>query len=137
MTATAAPTTARPARRVRPAHVALWVLQVLLAVLFLFSASGKFAADPTTVAGFEVMGLGGPGMYAIGVLEVLGAIGLLVPRLTGLAALGLVALMTGAVILTVVFVGAAMAVVPGPVLVLVAIVAWGRRESTRALLPRR
>ena len=137
MTATATTTTARPARRAHVAHVALWVLQVLLAALFLFSASGKFAADPTTVAGFEVMGLGGPGMYAIGVLEVLGAIGLLVPRLTGLAALGLVALMTGAVILTAVFVGAAMAVVPGTVLVLVAIVARGRRESTLALLRRR
>jgi uncharacterized membrane protein YphA (DoxX/SURF4 family) len=137
MTATATATTVRPVHRSRPAHVALWVLQVLLAALFLFSASGKFAAEPQTVAGFELMGLGGPGMYAIGVLEVLGAVGLLVARLTGLAALGLVALMTGAVILTVVFVGAAMAGVPGPVLVLVAIVAWGRRESTRALLHRR
>ncbi len=129
MTTTAATTTAR-----RAAHVALWVLQVLLAATYLSSAFGKLTADPLQVAGFELMGLGTGGMYAIGVLEVLGAIGLLIPRITGLAALGLVALMIGAVILTAVFVGGAMVAIPGTVGVLVAIVAWGRRQSTADLV---
>jgi hypothetical protein len=57
-----------------------------------------------------------------------------VPRLTGLAALCFVALMIGAVIATLAVGGGMLAVIPAVVLVLVAIVAWGRRDSTRALV---
>jgi len=120
----------------RAGHVALWVLQVLLAATYVLSASGKLAADPMQVAGFDLMGLGAAGMYVVGAAELLGAIGLLIPRLTGLAALCLVALMIGAVTLTAVFVGGAMIAIPAVVLALVAVVAWGRRASTLALLRR-
>ena len=61
------------------------------------AALPKLTADPMTVAGFTAMGFGATGMFVIGLLEVAGAIGLLIPRLTGLAALCLVALMIGAV----------------------------------------
>lgn len=131
-TTTALRTSTTPARRAGSA--ALWVLQVLLAAIYLLSASGKLTADPVQVAGFELMGLGLPGMYAVGVLEVLGAVGLLIPRLVGAAALGLVALMVGAVVLTAVFVGGAMVAIPAAVLVLVAVVAWNRRRSTAELV---
>lgn len=125
-----------PTARRRAAQVGLWVLQVLLAAVYLMSALPKFFADPTTVAGFAAIGFGPAAMIAIGVLEVAGAVGLLVPRLCGVAALAFVGLMVGAVIATVLGVGAAMAVVPGTLLVLVAIVAWGRRDRTVALLGR-
>lgn len=131
MTTTSTTPAARPGRT---AHVSLWVLQVLLAALYLFSAFGKLTADPLQVAGFTMMGLGVAGMYLVGTAELLGAIALLIPRLVGLAALALVALMVGAVILTAVFVGGALVAVPATVLVLVAIVAWGRRHSTQELL---
>jgi len=42
------------------------------------------------------LGIGAAGMHAIGVLEVAGAIALVIPRLCGLAALAFVALMSGA-----------------------------------------
>lgn len=118
----------------RVGHVALWVLQVLLAATYLFSASGKLTADPLQLMGFELFGLGAGGMYLVGTAEVLGAIALLIPRLAGVAAIALMALMIGAVILTAVFAGVALAAVPAGFLVLVGIVAWGRRRSTAALL---
>ncbi len=117
----------------RAAHVGLWTLQVLLAAVFAFSAYGKLTADAQNVAGFDAMGLGVGGMYAVGALELAGAIAMFVPRLTGLAALGFVALMVGAVILTAMIGGGALVAIPATVGALAAVVAWGRRDSTRRL----
>lgn len=57
----------------RAASIGLWMLQVLLAAVYAFSASGKLSGDAQNVAGFEAMGLGVPGMYLIGALELAGA----------------------------------------------------------------
>jgi uncharacterized membrane protein YphA (DoxX/SURF4 family) len=130
MTATTAP---RPAT-VRIANVGLWTLQVLLAAVFAFSAFGKLTAEAQNVAGFEAMGLGTTGMYIIGALELAGAIAMFVPRLTGLAATCFVALMTGAVIITLAVGGGALAAIPATVGVVAAVAAWGRRDSTRRLV---
>src|ERR671916_172725 len=92
----------RPARTTaaRVANAGLWTLQVLLAAVYAMAAFGKLTAEAQTVAAFEAMGLGTTGMYVIGALEVAGAIAMFVPRLTGLAAACFVALMIGAVIIT-------------------------------------
>jgi uncharacterized membrane protein YphA (DoxX/SURF4 family) len=127
-------TATRPATTVRVANVGLWAVQVLLAAVFAFAASGKLAADAQNVAGFEAMGLGTAGMYLIGALELAGAIAMFVPRLTGLAAAGFVALMVGAVIITLAIGGGALAAIPATVGVVAAVVAWGRRDSTRRLV---
>jgi uncharacterized membrane protein YphA (DoxX/SURF4 family) len=129
MTAIAA---TRPATS-RVANVGLWTLQVLLAAAYVFSASGKLSAETQNVAGFEAMGLGTTGMYIIGALEVAGAIAMFIPRLTGLAATCFVALMIGAVLFTLAIGGGALAAIPATVGVVAAVVAWGRRESTRRL----
>lgn len=119
----------------RAGNAGLWTLQVLLAAVYTFSAFGKLTADAQNVAGFEAMGLGTPGMYVIGTLELAGAIAMFVPRLTGLAALSFVALMTGAVIITWVMFGPSVLVaIPAVVGVVAAVVAWGRRHSTTALV---
>ena len=128
ITAPAATTTSR-AR-----NVGLWTLQVLLAAVYAFSALGKLTAEAQNVAGFQAMGLGNTGMYVIGCLELAGAIAMFVPRLTGLAALCFVALMTGAVIMTLAIGGGALAAIPAVVGVVATIVAWGRRDSTRRLV---
>ena len=130
MTATTAP---RPTAA-RIANVGLWTLQVLLAAVYGFSAFGKLTAEAQNVAGFEAMGLGTTGMYIIGALELAGAIAMFVPRLTGLAATCFVALMIGAVIITLAIGGGALAAIPATVGVLAAVVAWGRRDSTRRLV---
>ena len=118
----------------RTANVGLWILQVLLAAVYAFSAYGKLTADAQNVAGFEAMGLGVAGMYIIGALELAGAIAMFIPRLTGLAALCFVALMVGAVIITLAIGGGALAVIPAVVGIVAAVVAWGRRDSTRRLV---
>ncbi|MCE3556488.1 DoxX family protein [Pseudonocardia sp. RS11V-5] len=128
ITATASVTTSRAA------NVGLWTLQVLLAAVYAFSAFGKLSGDAQNVAGFEAMGLGTTGMYLIGALELAGAIAMFVPRLTGLAALCFVALMIGAVTVTWIMVGGALVAFPATIGVLVAVLAWGRRDSTRRLI---
>jgi DoxX-like protein len=133
--ATATTVAATPHRtRSRAANVALWTLQVLLAAVYAFSAFGKLSAEAQNVAGFQAMGLGNTGMYIIGSLELAGAIAMFIPRLTGLAATCFVALMIGAVTMTLAIGGGALAVIPATVLVLAAVVAWGRRDSTRRLI---
>ncbi|MGH8573284.1 MAG: DoxX family protein, partial [Gammaproteobacteria bacterium] len=91
---------------------------MLVAGVFVMAAIPKVTADPQAVAGFIALGLGAVGMYIIGVLELAGAIGLLIPRLAGLAGLGLVALMIGAVLSTLLVLGASMVAMPAAVLVL-------------------
>jgi uncharacterized membrane protein len=84
-----------------------------------------------------MMGLGTPGMYAIGVCEVLGAVALLVPILCGLAALAQILLMIGAVTYTVIlFGGGPILILPVVTLIAVSVIAWARRDRTIALVGR-
>ena len=111
-------------------NVLLWVLQGLLALLFLFAGVTKFTLPP------EQLTQGGVSLgfiRFIGVCETLGGIGLIVPSitrirpgLTPLAAAGLTIIMAGATILTLRSPAPAGAVIPLVVGVLVAVVAWGR-----------
>ena len=115
----------------RKASILLWTIQVLLAALFLFAGGMKLVTPIAAMA--QQMGLPGPFLRFIGLAEVLGALGLILPgllrirlRLTPLAAAGLVIIMTGAVGVTMATMGAAQAVIPGIVGVLAAGVAVGR-----------
>jgi hypothetical protein len=118
----------------RAAGAGLWTLQVLLAAVYAFSAFGKLTAEAQNVAGFAAMGLGTTGMYVIGALELAGAVAMFVPALTGLAASCFVALMIGAVTLTAAIGGGALVAIPATVGAVAAVVAWGRRDSTRRLV---
>lgn len=133
---TSQPTSARRplAERHRGVNLAVWALQVLLVGTYVLASLTKLTATPQAVAGFTEMGLGTTSMYIIGALELAGAIALLVPRLCGLAGTAFVALMTGAVIATVLTTGPTMAIIPATVLVLVAVVAWTRRQRTTDLI---
>lgn len=113
-------------------NVVLWVLQVVTAVGYALSALAKFTLNAQAVQVFVAMGTVSWMPYVIGVLEVAGAIGLLIPRLSGTAALAFVGLMAGALISHGIWGGD-----PTPAvmfLVLVVVLAWGRRSTTRALL---
>jgi uncharacterized membrane protein YphA (DoxX/SURF4 family) len=114
----------------RAANVGLWVLQVLLAAAFLLAAYTKLAATPEAVAGFEDIGLGLWLMYAIGVIELVGAVALLIPVLSGPAALGLAVLLVGATVTQLLVSEPATALFPIAYLVPMALVAWGRRDRT-------
>ncbi|UGY90996.1 DoxX family protein [Streptomyces gobiensis] len=135
MTAQTAPsTTPIPTPQSRKANIALWTLQIITAGMFLMGAVIKLTASAGSVESFDQIGFGGWFLYFIGAAELAGGIGLLVPRLTGLAALSLTALMIGAVITEVVVFGGGMVIAPIVALACVATIAWGRRQSTAALV---
>ena len=135
MTAHAATATSTPTRR---RTVILWTLQVLLALMFIVaSAAPKFAGEAYAVQIFEQIGAGQWFRYVVGALELAGGVGLLVPRLAGLAALGLVGLMIGAGYTQVVVLQNPVFVITPIILgVLAAVVAWGRRDSIARLFGR-
>ena len=65
-----------PARS-QTAHIAAWVLQVLLALVFLAAAGAKLASVPMMVQSFEEIGLGQGFRYVTAIVEIVGAIALL------------------------------------------------------------
>jgi len=113
-------------------NVGLWFLQIAAAGMFLMVGFLKLSGNPQLVGLFEAIGLGQWFRYLTGTLEVTGAILLLVPRTSGLAALMLVGVMVGAVITHLFIVGGSplMAII---LLIVTGIVAWGRRRQTMNL----
>src|SRR5215207_10080017 len=79
-------------------NVGLWIVQGLLALAFATTGGSKIVGTQQTVQLFEHIGVGQWFRYVVGVLEIAGAIGLLIPRLSGLAAAGLTGVMAGAVV---------------------------------------
>lgn len=117
--------------RANKKSVALWVVQVLLALLFVFAGSMKLIMPLEDMAGPVAF----PGWFLrfLGVVETLGGLGLVLPGifrvgtgLTPLAAAGLVLVMIGAVVITLATGGGAGAAIPAVVGMLAAIVAYGR-----------
>ena len=112
-------------RRVR--RVVSWIIAVLLALGYGFAGMGKL----TGAASEMFAGWGYPAWFAllIGVLELAGALGLLLPKLTRWAALGLAGIMIGAVF-THVSQGEGLQVLrPLIFLFLLATLRWLRRED--------
>jgi uncharacterized membrane protein YphA (DoxX/SURF4 family) len=115
---------------------ALWIVQVLLALLFLFAGGTKLLLPLDVLASMgspNQIQLPGLLVRFVGVVEVLGALGLLLPGLlrikpwlTPLAAAGLVVLMVGAVALTLASGEVTPAIVPLVTGLLAAFVAYGR-----------
>lgn len=114
-------------------NVVLWIVQGLLALLFLFAGGMKLVLPLDALAGPVPL----PGLFMrfLGVAEVLGAIGLILPGLlrirpglTPLAASGLMVIMIGATGITVLGGAVAPALVPLIVGLLLAFVAYGRRQ---------
>jgi putative oxidoreductase len=110
--------------------VGLWILRVLLAAAFLAAGSAKLAGVQTMVDVFEKVGLGQWFRFVTGVLEVSGAILLLIPRLTFYGAALLLLVSVGAVTahLTVLGGNPAPALI---LLVLTAVTAWLTRDTWR------
>jgi hypothetical protein len=112
-------------------NYALWTVQGLLAALFLFAGGMKLILPLEALAG--PIALPGLFMRFIGVAEVLGAIGLILPGLvrikpglTPLAAAGLVIIMIGATGITLMGGAIAPALIPLVVGLLSAFVAYSR-----------
>ncbi|MCG8337747.1 MAG: DoxX family protein [Proteobacteria bacterium] len=111
----------------------VWVISVLLTLAFFMAGGAKITGAEQIVQNFEKWGFPFFFLYVVGGSEILFAIGLWVPRLNGLSALGLVALMIGAVGTHVVF-GEFNQLAPATILgILSAVVFWIRYPATREL----
>ncbi|MFI5481228.1 DoxX family protein [Streptomyces rubiginosohelvolus] len=134
-TALSAATATAPAVS-RRADRALWGLQILLALFYgVASAAPKLVAHSSATVTFDAIGWGDWLMYLTGVLELAGAVGLLVPRMVALAALGLVGVMLGAEVFTWVFLDGVNWATPLIAAALLGAVAYGRRRTLT--VPRR
>ena len=117
-------------------NIVLWIIQVLLALLFLFAGGTKLVLPIevlTSMGSPNQVHLPGLLIRLIGVCEVLGGLGLVLPALlrikpslTPLAAAGLVIVMIGAVVLTVIGDGLAPAMFPLVVGLLLVFISYGR-----------
>lgn len=117
-------------------NIVLWIVQILLALLFLFAGGTKLILPSEVLQSMgspnQIM-LSGFFIKFIGVCEVLGALGLILPgllrkrpSLTPLAAVGLAIIMIGAVVLSIAADGVVAGLVPLIVLTLCVFVAYGR-----------
>jgi uncharacterized membrane protein YphA (DoxX/SURF4 family) len=116
-------------------NILLWIIQILLALLFLFAGVSKFFLTPEFLQQGPPPHLSLNFLRFIGVVEILGALGLVLPgllktkpSLTPIAAVGLLIVMIGAVVITVMGQGIAAAIVPFCFAVLCAFVAYGRSK---------
>ena len=110
---------------------ALWIVQGLLAPLFLFAGAMKFIMSVEEMT--QQIQLPGLFLRFIGVCEILGGLGLILPSLlrirpglTPLAAACLIVIMIGATVISLMIGGVATAVAPFVVVLLLAFVAYGR-----------
>jgi hypothetical protein len=113
----------------------LWVIQILLTLLFLFTGASKLRMSAQELAA-QMPALSGGSLHFVAVCEILGAVGLVLPRLlktavwlTPLAAALLVVIMIGATVETL----PAGPIVALPIVtgVLCIVVAWGRLRVAR------
>ena len=114
-------------------NILLWILQCLLALLFIFSGSMKFVMPVEEMNRQAPVVLPGLFLHFIGVCEVLGGIGLILPsllrikpKLTPLAAAGLAIITIGATVITLMGPIKALALLPFVTASLCLVVAYGR-----------
>jgi uncharacterized membrane protein YphA (DoxX/SURF4 family) len=118
-------------------NIALWIAQALLAAIFLFAGGMKLVIPIEEMTKQMPIPLPGWFLRFTGVVEVLGAIGVILPwllrkrpGLTPLAAAGLVIVMIGATVYTLAAGDFASAPIPLVVGILAAFVAYGRWRLT-------
>ena len=122
--------TAAPGRAL---NIALWTLQVLVALVLLAAGSGKLVGSAAMVALFDAIGIGQWFRYVTGSLEVLGALLLIVPGTTAFGAVLLACVLAGAVVTHLTVLHTAPTA-PLLLFALTALIAFGRRSQLVNLL---
>jgi putative oxidoreductase len=118
-----------------PGNGSLWVFQVLGAILFFIAGFAKLSGDEQMVQMFTAVGIGQWFRHVTGLIEVVSAVLLLIPALSGIIALLAVPMMTGVILIQLLIIGGSPAL-PIGLLIIASIVAWGRKETTLRLISR-
>ncbi|MFD7908503.1 DoxX family protein [Kitasatospora sp. NPDC059747] len=135
MSSTATTTTATAVKSGRATVRLVWTLRILLALFFaLASALPKLLALPAATTVFDAIGWGHWFMYLTGLVELAGAIGLLVGRLAGPAAAALIVFLAFAFLTQLTAMHGENAGTPFIFMVPLAVIAWNRRTETAELL---
>jgi uncharacterized membrane protein YphA (DoxX/SURF4 family) len=111
------------------ANVLGWILALFLAVVFLFAGGVKLIGSPAMIHEFDQIGIGQWFRYFTGIWEVLGAIGILIPKYRFWAALELAIVMLGATFTNIVILHVPpLARLTSLLLALALVLAWLRRS---------
>jgi len=124
-----------PTTPTRAVKIISWGLRILAAAAFLAAGGAKLAGVPMMVGIFDHIGIGQWFRVATGLVEVAGAIALLVPAAVGFGGL-LLAVTMGFAVLTHLFVIGGSPVPAIMLLVITATVAWLHRADVAATLGR-
>lgn len=114
---------------------ALWSLKGLLAAVFLSAGGAKIYGVPMMVENFQQIGLGQWFRYLTGILEIVGAIMVLMPRVAAIGGVLLSCIMVGAIATHLLLMGGSAfpAIV---LLVLSAIIVFAHRDQIDDLFDR-
>ena len=119
-------TTALPAASGKGRLITLWTLSGIVALAFIGAGGAKLVGAAAMVELFDKVGFGQWFRYVTGLLEVMGAIGLLISRYAFYAAALLAMVMVGAIVAHVTVLGTSPAA-PVVLLVLSGIIAYLRK----------
>lgn len=114
----------------------VWTLIAILAAFFLVAGGLKLRGAPSQVDNFAHWGYAAWFLYVVGAVEAAGALGLLVPRFAGFAAMLLGGTMLGAALTHLVHHEMKAVPVPLVILSLLALVGYARRGPLLALYER-
>ena len=78
--------------------ISLWIVRIVIAALFLFAAIMKLAGTQMEIDVFNTVGLGQWFRYATGLMEIVGAVAVLVPTVSAFGAVLLLIVDIGAFI---------------------------------------
>jgi uncharacterized membrane protein YphA (DoxX/SURF4 family) len=115
----------RGAGQGRPPDILLWCIQAFLALVFVGASWAKLIGKPEMVALFTAVGSEQWFRYVTGILELTGAVLIMVPTTTRIGAALLAAIMLGALTAHL-FILNVPPTTPGVLLLLSGFVVWGR-----------
>lgn len=116
-----------------PRNGTLWVVQVLGVTLFFIAGFAKLSGDEQMIQAFDAFGIGQWVRYMTGLIELVSAILLLIPPLFRIGAFLFVPTMLAAILTDLLIIGGSPAL-PIGLLIIVSIVAWGRKEEALRLI---
>jgi putative oxidoreductase len=109
-------------------NITLWVLQILMAALYLMAGGSKLLGNPQMVKEFGELAVGQWFRYFTGCVEVTGAILMLIPRMCSFGGFLITATMIGAIIARITVLHGNM-VGDFVLLLIAATIMWNRRKA--------
>ena len=109
--------------------IGLWLLQIVLALPFLPAGMAKVTSNPGFVRMFEKLGYPNGFYFVVGVVELAGAVGLLIPPVTPYAAAALMCVMAGATVTHLTVHETSNAIFTSVLFVLLGLAGWVRRPA--------